>query len=139
MAKLQIEGAVNTQAQVEFELARVQRALVVTENASLRAESKRGVAQEAMAMAGEACRKAEVENNSLKDERLALVMELGTIRMTSSPYRRRPLLIERRWRLSSMQAALRCSTMAMVVTYLRTTYAGASLRSRMECRILQSR
>ena len=80
MAKLQIEGAVNTRAQVESELARVQHALVVAGNARLRAESERGVAQEALAVAGEACRKAKEENNHLTDERLALVMELGTIK-----------------------------------------------------------
>ena len=62
MAKLQIEGAVNTRAQVESELARVQRALTVAENVRLRAESEHGVAQEAMVVAGEACRKVEEEN-----------------------------------------------------------------------------
>ena len=40
---------------------------------------------------------------------------------------------------SSMQAATRCSTMAMVDVFFHTTYAEASLRSRIECRILQSR
>ena len=35
MAKLQIEGVVNTRAQVESELAQVQRALAVEENARL--------------------------------------------------------------------------------------------------------
>ena len=59
MAKLQIEGAVNTQAQAESELTRVQRALAVEENAHLRAESECGVAQEALSVAGEACRKVE--------------------------------------------------------------------------------
>ena len=79
MAKLQIKGAVNTIAQVEYELTWVQHALVVAENACLKAESERGVSQEALAVAGEACKKAEEENNRLADERLALVMELGTI------------------------------------------------------------
>ena len=87
MAKLQIEGAVNTRAQVESELARVQRALTVAENARLRAESERGVAQEALAVAGEACKKAKEENNRLADERLALVMELGTIRDDFTAFR----------------------------------------------------
>ena len=44
MDKLQIEWAVNARAQVESELARVQRALAVAENARLKAESERGVA-----------------------------------------------------------------------------------------------
>ena len=39
MAKLEIEGAVNTRAHMESELARVQRALAVAESASLKAES----------------------------------------------------------------------------------------------------
>ena len=54
MAKLQIEGAINTRAQVESELTRVQIALTVAENARLKAESEHGVAQEALAVAGEA-------------------------------------------------------------------------------------
>ena len=80
MAKLQIEGAVNTREQVESELTRVQRALAVAENALLRVEFELGVAQEALALAGEACKKAEEENSCLVDERLALVMELGTLK-----------------------------------------------------------
>ena len=87
MAKLQFEGAVNTRAQVESELARVQHALAVAENARLRAESERGVAQEALAVAGEACKKAKEENSSLADERLALVMELGTIKDDFAAFR----------------------------------------------------
>ena len=39
MAKLATEGAVNTQAQIESELARVQRALALTKNDRQRAES----------------------------------------------------------------------------------------------------
>ena len=65
---------------MESELSRVQRALAVAENARLKAEFERGVAQEALAVAGEACRKAEDENSRLADERLALVIELGTIK-----------------------------------------------------------
>ena len=57
MAKLQIEGAVNTRAQVEFELARVQRALAVAENARMKAEYDHGVAQEALAAAGKPVRR----------------------------------------------------------------------------------
>ena len=36
--------------------------------------------REALAIAGEACKKAEEENSRLADERLALVMELGTMK-----------------------------------------------------------
>ena len=39
MAKLETEGAVNTQPQMESELAQVQRALAVAERARLRVES----------------------------------------------------------------------------------------------------
>ena len=80
MAKLEMEGAVNTRAQIESELARVQCALALTEDARLKAESEHGVAHEALAIAGEACKKAEEENSHLEDERLALVMELGTMK-----------------------------------------------------------
>ena len=36
MAKLEIEGAVNTRAQMEYELTRVQRALTIAESARLK-------------------------------------------------------------------------------------------------------
>ena len=55
---------------MESELTQVQCALAVAESARLRAE----------AVAGETCRKAKEENSRLTDERLALVMELGTIK-----------------------------------------------------------
>ena len=138
MANLETKGAVNARAQMEFELSWVQRALAVTESARLRAESERGVAQEALSMVEEACTKAKEENSRLTDERLSLILELGTIKDDLAALRERSLLIERRWKPSWMQAATRCSTMAMVDVFLHTTYAGASLRSRMECRILQS-
>ena len=80
MAKLEAEGVVNARAQMESELARVQRALAVAESARLRAESEHGVAQKALSMAGEACTKAEEENICLTDERLSLILELGTIK-----------------------------------------------------------
>ena len=65
---------------MESELARVQRALVVAESARLRAEFERGVAQKALSLAGEVCMKAEEENSRLTDERLSLILELGTIK-----------------------------------------------------------
>ena len=43
-------------------------------------ESEHGVAQEALALAGEACKKAEEENIRLTDKKLALIMELRTIK-----------------------------------------------------------
>ena len=50
MAKLATEGAVNTLAQIESELARVQSALVLAEEARRRAEFEHGAAQEALAI-----------------------------------------------------------------------------------------
>ena len=72
---------------MESELTQVQRALAVAENARLKAKSKRGVAQEALAVAGKACRKAEEENNRFADERLALVMELSTTKDDFAAFR----------------------------------------------------
>ena len=40
-----------------------------------------------MAVAGEACKKAEEENGRLADERLALVMDLGTVKDESAAFR----------------------------------------------------
>ena len=80
MAKLATEGAVNARAQIEFELARVQRALALAEDARQRAESEHGADREALPLEGVACRKAEEESGHLTDERLALIMELGTIK-----------------------------------------------------------
>ena len=80
MAKLATEGAVNTRAQIESELARVQCALALAEEARLRAEFEHGAAQEALAAARETCKKAEEENGHLANEKLALVIELGALK-----------------------------------------------------------
>ena len=87
MAKLATEWVINAQAQIVSLLARVQRALADAENARQRVESEHGVAQEALALVGEACRKAEEENGHLTDERLALIMELGTIKDDFAAFR----------------------------------------------------
>ena len=79
MSKLATEGAVNTRAQIESELARVQRALALAEEARRRAEFEHGVAQEALVAAGEACKKTKEESGRLADEKLALVIELGAV------------------------------------------------------------
>ena len=86
-AKLATEGAFNTRARIESELARVQRALALAEDASQRAESEHGAAWEALALAGEACRKAGEESSRLTDERLALIMELRTIKDEFTAFR----------------------------------------------------
>ena len=49
MAKLETEGAVNTRAQIESELAQVQRALALAEEARRRGELECGAAQETSA------------------------------------------------------------------------------------------
>ena len=54
MAKLTTKGALNTRAQIESELARVQNALGLTEEARRKAEFDYGAAQEALATTGEA-------------------------------------------------------------------------------------
>ena len=65
MAKLAIEGAFNTWAQIESELDRVQNALALAEKARRRAEFDHGASQKALAAMGEACKKAEEENSHL--------------------------------------------------------------------------
>ena len=50
------------------------------ESARLKAESERDAAKKALSLAGEACTKAEEENNHLTNERLSLILELGTIK-----------------------------------------------------------
>ena len=65
MAKLEIEGAVNTRAQMESEITRVQRALAIAKSTRLKAESEREAVQKALSLAGEACKKAEEENSRL--------------------------------------------------------------------------
>ena len=80
MAKLKIEGAVNTRAQMESELTRVQRALAIAESARLKAEFESEAAQKALSLVGKVCKKAEEENSRLTDEWLSLILELGTIK-----------------------------------------------------------
>ena len=87
MAKLAIEGAVNARAQIDSELARVQCALALEENACQRVESEHGVVREALALAREAYRKAKEENDRLTDERLALIMELGIMKDDFAAFR----------------------------------------------------
>ena len=65
---------------MEFELTRVQRALAVAEGAHLKTECEREATQKALSLAGEACTKAEKENSRLTDERLSLILKLGTIK-----------------------------------------------------------
>ena len=54
--------------------------LTVAESARPKAESECEVVQKALSLAREACTKAEEENSRLADERLSLILELGTIK-----------------------------------------------------------
>ena len=80
MAKLATEGAVNTRAQIESELPRVQSALVLTEEARWRAEFEHEATQEAL-------KKAEEENDLLADEKVALIIELGVLKDDFAAFR----------------------------------------------------
>ena len=135
MAKLATEGAVNIQAQIESELARVQRALALAEEARRRAELECGAAQEVSATVGEACKKAEEENNHLAYEKLALVIELGDLKDDFTAFREKAAADKEKL----TQAAIRSLIMATVVALSRTTYVVASLKSRMGCPILRFR
>ena len=139
MAKLVIERAINTRAKIVSELARVQCALALVEKSCRRAESEHGAAWEALATAGEACKKAEKENGRLADERLSLVIELGTMKDEFIAFREKAATDRETMEVEFDSSATRCSITAMVVVFSCITFVGASLRSRMECRILQSR
>ena len=76
MARLETDVAVSARAQMEFEFARVQRALTASEGIRLKVESELDSVQQALAVAGEACQKAEEDNCHVTDERLSLIMEL---------------------------------------------------------------
>ena len=73
--------------QIDSELAWVQRALELAEEARERAESKHRAAREVLAAAGEACKKEEEENGRLVDEKLALVIELRAVKDEFSAFR----------------------------------------------------
>ena len=87
MVKLSAEGALSTRAQVETELAQVQRALGLAEEARRKAEFDRGAAQEVLAATREAYKKAEEENSQLAEVKLALVIELGAIKDDYAAFR----------------------------------------------------
>ena len=54
--------------------------MALAEEACRRAESEHGAAPEALAAVGESFKKAEEENGRLEDEKLALVIELGAVK-----------------------------------------------------------
>ena len=77
MARLEIDAVGSARAQMESELARVQRALAASEDAQRKVESELDVAQQALATSGEACRTTEEEASRLTDERVSLLVEIG--------------------------------------------------------------
>ena len=65
---------------MDLELSRVQYALTTTDGDRLKANSKLDFAQQALAVANEAFRRAEKDNSHLTNECLSLLMELGVIK-----------------------------------------------------------
>ena len=59
----------------------------LTKEARRKAEFDHGASQEALASAGEACKKAEEENSHLAEEKLTLVIELGAIKDDFAAFR----------------------------------------------------
>ena len=80
MAKLATEGAVNTRAQIDSELARVQSALVLVEEAYRRAEFEHGATHKTL-------KKAEEENDHLADEKVALIIKLRALKDDFAAFR----------------------------------------------------
>ena len=78
MVWLEIEVAGSARVQVELELSRVQSALSISKGGRLKAESELGSVQQALVVAKEACRRVEEDNGRLTDQRLSLLVELGT-------------------------------------------------------------
>ena len=74
---MEIDVAGNAWAQMESELARVQRASDASEDARRKMEFELDVAQQALAASEEACRTAEEEASLLTDERVSLLIKLG--------------------------------------------------------------
>ena len=74
-------------AQVELELSRVQSALTTSEGGRLKAESELGSVQQALVASKEACRKVEEEYGRLMDERLSILVELGTTKDDFAAFR----------------------------------------------------
>ena len=77
MARLEIDTTGSVWAQMEYELARVQRALTASEGVRMKVESELDSVKQALAVVGEACLMTEEENFRLTNERLSLIMELG--------------------------------------------------------------
>ena len=89
MVLLEIEGARSAQAQVKLELSLVQSVLPISEGGRLKAKSELGSIQQALVATKEACRRVEEENGRLTDERVSLLMDLGTTKDDFVAFRER--------------------------------------------------
>ena len=89
MVRLEIEAAGSARAQVELELSRVQSALSISKGGRLKAESELGSIKQALVATKEACRRVEEENGHLTDERMSLLVELGTAKNDFADFRER--------------------------------------------------
>ena len=65
--------------------------MTLEEEARRKAESEHGAAQEALAVVEEACKKSEVENGHLADEKLSLVIELGALKDDFASFREKAI------------------------------------------------
>ena len=77
MARLEGEAAAHARAQMESELAWVQRALAASDGTRRKAESDLKVVEQALLSYAEAGRKAEEEASHLAYERVSLLLEIG--------------------------------------------------------------
>ena len=89
MVRLEIKKARSSWAQVELQLSRVQSVLTISEGGRLKAQSELGSVQQALVATKEACRRVEEENGRLMDERLSLLVELGTTKDDFAAFRER--------------------------------------------------
>ena len=89
MVRLEIEAAGSARAQVKLELSRFQSALTVSEGGRVKAESELGSIQQALVATKEACQMVEEENGCLTNERLSLLVELGTTKDDFATFRER--------------------------------------------------
>ena len=87
MARLEINVTSSARAQMESELAQVQRALAASKDALRKMECELDVAQQALAASGEACRMAEEEASRMKDEQVLILVELRASKDELSAFR----------------------------------------------------
>ena len=89
MVRLEIKAAGSARVQVELELSRFQSALTISEGGRVKAEFELGSVQQALVATKKACQRVEEENGRLTDERLSLLVELGTTKDDFEAFRER--------------------------------------------------